>query len=329
MPVPAKTSKNFELIISLKIIEKKASLTRDITGRTAPVLGNKIFLPFIFTRTYIHEIKNFKTIFKNIEYIKLNFCYNLISREKSMKGIILAAGYGTRFLPITKTIPKEMLPILNKPAIDYIIQEFIDSGIKDILLINSRRKKVLEDYFDREIELENIFLKENKKNRIRKNTKTKKLNISFIRQKEMLGTGNALLYAKPWINREPVIVAYPDDLHIGNPPLSLQLIKLYEKTGKNIISIMENPENINRYGVIDLYEDEIHVKNIVEKPKIGSEPSNKASIGRFLYNYEFFEHLEEGFKLHQKGEYYHIYALKKLMDQKKYYIKILREKELI
>ncbi len=85
-----------------------------------------------------------------------------------MKGIILAAGYGTRFLPITKTIPKEMLPILNKPAIDYIIQEFIDSGIKDILLISSRRKKVLEDYFDREIELENIFLKENKKDELEK-----------------------------------------------------------------------------------------------------------------------------------------------------------------
>ncbi|WP_215537005.1 UTP--glucose-1-phosphate uridylyltransferase [Borreliella bavariensis] len=244
-----------------------------------------------------------------------------------MKGIILAAGYGTRFLPITKTIPKEMLPILNKPAIDYIIQEFIDSGIKDILLISSRRKKVLEDYFDREIELENIFLKENKKNELEK-IKNKKINISFIRQKEMLGTGNALLYAKPWINREPVIVAYPDDLHIGNPPLSLQLIKLYEKTGKNIISIIENPENINRYGVIDLYEDKIHVKNIVEKPKIGSEPSNKASIGRFLYNYEFFEHLEEGFKLHQKGEYYHIYALKKLMDQKKVLYKNIKGKRI-
>ncbi len=172
-----------------------------------------------------------------------------------------------------------------------------------------------------------IFFKRNKKDELEK-IRSKKINISFIRQKEMLGTGNALLYAKPWINREPVVVAYPDDLCIGNPPLSLQLIKLYEKTGKNIISIIENPENINRYGVIDLYKDEIHVKNIIEKPKIGSEPSNKASIGRFLYNYEFFEHLEEGFKLHKKGEYYHIYALKKLMDQKKYYIKTLKGKEL-
>ncbi len=84
----------------------------------------------------------------------------------------------------------------------------------------------------------------------------------------MLGTGNALLYAKPWINREPVVVAYPDDLCIGNPPLSLQLIKLYEKTGKNIISIIENPENINRYGVIDLYKDEIHVKTLLKNQRL-------------------------------------------------------------
>ncbi|BCR21642.1 UTP--glucose-1-phosphate uridylyltransferase [Borrelia sp. HM] len=233
-----------------------------------------------------------------------------------MKGIILAAGYGTRFLPITKTIPKEMLPILNKPSIDYIIEEFTTSGIKEILIITSRRKMVLDNYFDKEVELEAAFTKECKKDLLEK-IKVKDINISFIKQNEMLGTGHALLYAKPWIGTEAVIVAYPDDLHIGNPSLTTQLIELHNKTGKNILSVIENPKNINRYGVIELSEDNIHVKNIVEKPEIGKEPSNKASIGRFLYTHEFFQYLEDGFKLHKKGEYHHVYALKKLISENK------------
>ncbi|ANF33702.1 nucleotidyltransferase [Borrelia turicatae] len=233
-----------------------------------------------------------------------------------MKGIILAAGYGTRFLPITKTIPKEMLPILNKPSIDYIIEEFTSSGIKEILIITSRRKGVLDNYFDREIELETVFTKECKKDLLEK-IKLKDINISFIRQNEMMGTGHALLHAKPWIGTDNVIVAYPDDLHVGSPSLTTQLIELHKKTGKNILSVIENPKDINRYGVIKLNKDNIHVKDIVEKPEIGKEPSNKASIGRFLYTHEFFKFLEEGFKIHQKGEYHHIYALKKLMSENK------------
>ncbi|AHH03172.1 UTP--glucose-1-phosphate uridylyltransferase [Borrelia nietonii YOR] len=233
-----------------------------------------------------------------------------------MKGIILAAGYGTRFLPITKTIPKEMLPILNKPAIDYIIEEFTSSGIKEILIITSRRKGALDNYFDREIELETEFTKKYREDLLKK-IKLKDINISFIRQNEMMGTGHALLQVKPWIGTESVIVAYPDDLHVGSPPLTAQLIELHKKTGKNILSVIENPKDINRYGVIELNKDNIHVKDIVEKPEIGKEPSNKASIGRFLYTHEFFKFLEEGFKLHQKGEYHHIYALKKLMSENK------------
>lgn len=237
-----------------------------------------------------------------------------------MKGIILAAGYGTRFLPITKTIPKEMLPILNKPSIDYIIEEFTSSGIKEILIITSRRKGVLDNYFDREIELETVFTKECKKDLLEK-IKLKDINISFIRQNEMMGTGHALLHAKPWIGTDNVIVAYPDDLHVGSPSLTTQLIELHKKTGKNILSVIENPKDINRYGVIKLNKDNIHVKDIVEKPEVGKEPSNKASIGRFLYTHEFFKFLEEGFKIHQKGEYHHIYALKNSCLRTKYYTK--------
>ncbi|WP_445435855.1 sugar phosphate nucleotidyltransferase [Candidatus Borreliella tachyglossi] len=244
-----------------------------------------------------------------------------------MKGIILAAGYGTRFLPITKTIPKEMLPILNRPSIDYIIEEFIISGIKEILIITSRRKEALDNYFDRDVELEAIFTKECRQDLLEK-VKLRDINISFIRQNEMLGTGHALLHAKPWIGAENTIVAYPDDLHIGDPPLTVQLIELHKKTGKNILSVLENPKNINRYGVIELDIDNTHVKDITEKPEIGKEPSNKASIGRFLYTYEFFKYLEEGFKLHKQGEYHHIYALKKLMSERKVLYKTIEGERL-
>lgn len=229
-----------------------------------------------------------------------------------MKGIILAAGYGTRFLPATKTLPKEMLPLINKPAISFLIEEFIASGITDIIVITSRRKKALEDYFDREIELE-ANLNEDKKETIL----PKNINVCFIRQQKMQGTGHALLLAKPWIGDEPVIVAYPDDIHVGTIPLSLQLIQRYQETGKTVLSTLYNPPLINNYGVLKFSKQGDYVESIVEKPPLGQEPSLEASIGRFLYTPEFFHYLEEGYSYHKEGEYFHIYGLEKLMQQKK------------
>uniref|UniRef100_UPI0026252D38 UTP--glucose-1-phosphate uridylyltransferase n=1 Tax=Oceanispirochaeta sp. TaxID=2035350 RepID=UPI0026252D38 len=199
-----------------------------------------------------------------------------------MKGIIVAAGYGTRFLPVTKTIPKEMLPLINKPSISFIVEEFIQSGIKDIIVITSRRKKVLEDFFDRDVELEGIFEKEGA---------TAKLDLispsdarfAFIRQMEMKGTGHALLQAASLIGNEPCIVAYPDDIHMGEKPLSAQLIESYEKTGCSVLATIHNPPNLERYGVLALAKDGIHVTDIVEKPPIGQAPSKEVSIGRYLY----------------------------------------------
>ena len=137
----------------------------------------------------------------------------------------------------------------------------------------------------------------------------------------MLGTGQALLLAKPWIGQEPVVVAYPDDLHVGAVPLSKQLIEAYEKTGKTVLSTVHNPVNLNRYGVLKLAKDKIHVEGIIEKPAVGQEPSQEASIGRYLYTPDFFDYLAEGWHEHvkngSKGEYFHIYALEKLMKQNK------------
>ncbi|MFP4364777.1 MAG: UTP--glucose-1-phosphate uridylyltransferase [Spirochaetia bacterium] len=233
-----------------------------------------------------------------------------------MKGVIVAAGYGTRFLPVTKTIPKEMLPLINIPSIDFIIEEFIKSGIKDIIIITSRRKKVLEDYLDREVELESVFTSQGAEAKLAK-IKPFDANFTFVRQREMRGTGHAMLQVRPFIGNEPFIVAYPDDIVFSEKPLTLQLIETYTKTGCSVLATIHDPPNINRYGVLDLQDDNLHVKSLVEKPDAGKEPSKEASIGRYLYTPELLDLLAEGWKKHTSGEYYPTDALQKLMDQNK------------
>lgn len=235
------------------------------------------------------------------------------ARIGGMKGIIVAAGYGTRFLPVTKTVPKELLPVGVKPSIAYIVEEFIASGIEDIVIISSRRKKALEDYFDREIELEEVFKREGKADKLAL-IRPPAAHISFVRQTEMMGTGHALLQVKNLIGGEPCVVAYPDDLLIGETPLALQLIQVYEKTGKCVLATILEPGDVSRYGVVAPDKDGIGVRGFVEKPARGSEPSHEVSIGRYLYTPEFFDRLEEGWKKHEKGEYYHSYALDRMIE---------------
>jgi len=229
-----------------------------------------------------------------------------------MKGIIVAAGYGTRFLPVTKTVPKELLPVGTKPAIAWIVDEFVASGIHDIVIISSRRKKALEDYFDREIELEGVFEREGKADKLAA-IAPPEANISFVRQREMRGTGHALLQVKPLVGGEPCVVAYPDDLHSGPRPLARQLIEVYEKTGKSVMATILEPGDVSRYGVVDPAGDGVTVRGFVEKPAKGHEPSHEVSIGRYLYTPEFFDLLEEGWARHTKGEYFHTYALDRLI----------------
>lgn len=233
-----------------------------------------------------------------------------------MKGIIVAAGYGTRFLPATKTVPKELLPVGLKPSIAYIVEEYVASGITDIIIISSRRKKALEDYFDREIELESVFVREGKKEKLAL-IKPADARIAFVRQTEMKGTGHALLQAKSLVGNEPCVVAYPDDLHIGEVPLARQLMNVHEKTGKCVLATIFEPGDVSRYGVVDPEADGIGVKGFVEKPAKGREPSHEVSIGRYLYTPEFFERLEEGWARHTAGEYYHSYALDRMIESGK------------
>ena len=252
-----------------------------------------------------------------------------------MKAIILAAGYGTRCLPATKTVPKELLPIGCVPAIQFIIDELVASGISDVVVVSSRRKKALEDYFDREIELEAALAAEGKGEALSKIARHE-LNAVFVRQERMLGTGHALLSARAFIGDEPCVVVYPDDLHMGEPPLALQLVREYERTGCCVLSSIKIEGDVSRYGVLDVGADG-KVAAIVEKPRAGHEPSREVSIGRYLVAPEFFYYLEEGWRLHLEkakaenralGEYYHIYALNKLMAQGKVVRKIIEGERL-
>ena len=250
-----------------------------------------------------------------------------------MRAIILAAGYGSRFLPVTKVVAKELLPLLDRPTIAFIVDELVHSGIEDILIIGSRRKRALEDYFDRELELEHLFAGNQ---RLLKQIAPPQLRVQFVRQQAMLGTGHALMMGEQFACGEPVIVVYPDDLHFGNPPLTAQLIDLWDKSGCAVLATVSDPPDLHRYGVVKLAADGHHVQAIVEKPPPGTEPSREASIGRFLLPPDFFGYLREGWERRAEqgqstqgqsmqeqnmqgqstmpAEYYHTYALQKLMD---------------
>ena len=223
-----------------------------------------------------------------------------------MKGVILAAGYATRFLPASKTIPKEMFPLVDRPAIDFIVQEMVDSGISDILLVSSRRKKVMEDYFDREVELSSAFSQSKEIEKLEV-IKPIKANIFILRQQFMMGTGNALMLVETFVDNEPFVVAYPDDIVLAKKPLARQLIEAWDKTGNNVLCVQELDEDqLSRYGVIepDGSGNIVKVKKMVEKPIGGEAPSKFASFGRYLYTPEIFDALKISDKEHSsKSEF--------------------------
>lgn len=232
-----------------------------------------------------------------------------------MKGVIIAAGYGTRFLPGTKTIPKEMFPLVDTPAIQLIVDEFTAAGIKDILIVTSRRKKSMEDFFDREVELETIFSREGADSKLSLITPAK-ANIFFSRQMEMKGTGQAILQCKPFVGNDPFVVAYPDDIVFTDTPLAAQLMSVYKKTGCSVLAAQEIDADVSRYGVLDYKEENeiLRVSKIVEKPAAGTEPSHTISIGRYLFTPDLFPLLEEDYKKYSGGEFYHIGAINVLAN---------------
>lgn len=218
--------------------------------------------------------------------------------KKVKKAVIPAAGFGTRFLPATKAMAKEMLPIVDKPTIQFIVEEAIESGIEDILIVTGKSKRPIEDHFDSNIELESNLRDKGKDDLLKLVQETTGIRIHFVRQSYPLGLGHAVLQAKAFVGDEPFVVMLGDDLMVDEVPLTRQLIEGYERTHASTIAVMEVPhEETSKYGIIDpdnqLEDGLLNVRRFVEKPKPEDAPSNYAIIGRYLLTPEIFEILEK------------------------------------
>ena len=213
------------------------------------------------------------------------------------KAIIPAAGLGTRFLPATKSQPKEMLPIVDKPTLQYIIEEAINSGIEEILIITGRNKKSIEDHFDKSVELE-LELEQKGKTEMLEMVRdiSNMVNIHYIRQKEPKGLGHAIHCAKSFIGNEPFAVLLGDDIVDCETPCLKQLIVTYNEYKTSILGVQEVAnEDTNKYGILDVkhIEDRVYkVKDMVEKPAIEEAPSNVAILGRYIITPAIFDILE-------------------------------------
>jgi len=213
------------------------------------------------------------------------------------KAIITAAGWGTRFLPITKSQPKEMLPLVNKPLIQYTVEEAINSGIEQIILITALGKRAIEDYFDRSFDLE-YFLQQ--KGQIKLLEELHELsslaNICYIRQKEQLGLGHAILTAKDFIGDEPFAVLLPDDIIEGRVPVLKQMLEVYDQHRTNIIAVEPvSAQDTAKYGIIKptkVSRNVYQVSGLIEKPEPAQAPSNLGIVGRYILLPQIFDALE-------------------------------------
>lgn len=218
------------------------------------------------------------------------------------KAVIPAAGLGTRFLPATKSQPKEMLPVVDRPGIQYVVEEAVRGGLDDILVITSRGKVTLEDHFDRSLELEH-HLERTGKTELMEEVKAiaQLADFHYVRQKEPLGFGHAVLLGKAHMGDEPFVVMVGDEIVPeplnGEPPLVDRMVALYEKHNKSVIAVQEvAPEDAPSYGIIDVGEQGdgyVELKGMVEKPAADDAPSNLASRGRYLFTPAIFEAIEQ------------------------------------
>lgn len=216
---------------------------------------------------------------------------------KIRKAIIPAAGLGTRFLPATKAQPKEMLPIVDKPTIQYIIEEAVASGIEDIIIVNGRNKGSIEDHFDRAVELEMELKKKEKEEELMMVKSISEMaNIYFIRQKQPLGLGHAVLSARRFIGEEPFAVLLGDDVVVSKIPALKQMINIYNEYNNSIIGVQTVPHEVtDKYGIINgkaVDERVYKVKDLVEKPPVDEAPSDVAILGRYILTPNVFNYLE-------------------------------------
>ena len=243
--------------------------------------------------------------------------------NKIRKAIIPAAGLGTRFLPATKAQPKEMLPIVDKPTIQYIVEEAVASGIEDIIIVTGRTKKAIEDHFDKSVELEmELEKKQNQELLEIAKSVSQIANIYYIRQKEPKGLGHAVLTAKTFVGDEPFAVLLGDDVIDSEKPALKQMMEVYEKYNASILGVQTVDRNdVNKYGIVDgiqldnrIYE----VKNMIEKPSINEAPTNVAVLGRYIITPRIFDYLEKQ-EIGAGGEIQLTDALNKLAQEEPMY----------
>ena len=221
-----------------------------------------------------------------------------MSKSIIKTAVFPAAGLGTRFLPATKSQPKEMLPLVDKPMIQYVVEEAKKSGIEHIVLVTGRGKNAIEDHFDISFELEHNLVQKQKQELLDEvRSISKMITVSYVRQKEPLGLGHAILCAKPLVGNQPFAVFLGDDIVDAEVPCMKQMIDVYQELGQSVIAVQQVPgEDISSYGVIDgerMSEKRCwNVKDLVEKPSVDEAPSDMAVIGRYILEPEIFEILE-------------------------------------
>ncbi|MFA6295839.1 MAG: UTP--glucose-1-phosphate uridylyltransferase [Patescibacteria group bacterium] len=244
--------------------------------------------------------------------------------SKITQAIIPAAGMGTRFLPATKSMPKEMLPIIDRPIIHYVVEECVKSGITEIILVTGANKRSIEDYFDNNYELEEHLKRAGKEKELKEIQDIAKMaNFVYIRQKGPYGNGTPVLCAEPALNDEPFIVTWGDEFIYSNPPRIKQMIDVYEKYGKPVISAVkiEDKKLLSKYGIADVEKvaDNVYkIKGIVEKPEEGKAPSNLATHGAYLLPPRTIEILKKQ-QTGKGGELWLTDAIKTLMQEEDVY----------
>lgn len=243
---------------------------------------------------------------------------------KIRKAVIPAAGYGTRFLPMTKASPKEMLPIIDKPVIQYVVEEAVASGIEDIIIVTGYNKRAIEDHFDHGLELENYLKIAGKLEQLEEIRKIAKMaNFIYIRQKGSYGNGTPVLNARPIIGNEPFAVLWGDEFIYAEPPRLKQMIEVYEKFNDPVISAVriQKKEDLAKYGIarVKEVEDKIYeIEEIVEKPEPEKAPSNLATHGAYILTPDIFEALEN-LKPGKGGEIWLVDAINALKKNHKIY----------
>lgn len=240
--------------------------------------------------------------------------------KKVRKCVIPVAGMGTRFLPATKAIPKELLPIIDKPTLQYIVEEAVNSGIEEIFFITSSYKNAIVDHFDKSYELESRLKDAGKFDKLQMIEGVSNLaKFYYIRQGEPMGSGHAINLARTFIGDEPFAVMYGDDVMRSNIPVLKQLIDVYNEKDCNVIAVQEVDKSIvSRYGIVEYENEEGKIKDIIEKPSIEEAPSNHAGLGRYIVKPEIFDELDK-LKRGAGGEYQFTDGMRALMKKQEFY----------